>query len=79
MEVQRVKSGKVEYKILDTFGGLDVEVENPPKDPKEDDLYLVRYRGMKHVEVIELFGNKKDPETIEMIILFRYGIRTFWP
>ena len=79
MEIRTSKEGRVKYKILDTFGGLDVEVDDPPKDPKDDDLYLVTYRGPKTVEVIKFFGNKKDPETIEMIILFRHGIRTIWP
>ena len=79
MEIRTSKEGRVKYKILDTFGGLDVEVDDPPKDPKDDDLYLVAYRGPKAVEVIQFFGNKKDPETIEMIIFFRHGIRTMWP
>ena len=79
MEIRPSRLGTALYKILDVFGGLEVEVENPPKEIHDDALYLVRYRSAKHVEIIKFFGNKKDPDTIEAIILFRHGIRMTWP
>ena len=70
MEV-RVAHGKIVYQIMASLGGGLVRLARALEDPKNGDLYIVRYRDTHIVEIIRYFGSERDPSVMEDIILFR--------
>ena len=62
-----------------SLGGGLVRLTIAPEDPKNGDLYIVRYRDTHTVEIVRYFGSESDPSIMEDVILFRSGVRREWP